>query len=143
MSLEDYQRNGWIQKFEMSSEEVGHLLEVADRDISQSQVPGLGAEWRFDIAYNAALQLAVAVLGHAGFRAERVNKHQRSIECLAFTLRLPRKDLDFLDRCRRKRYIAVYERVGAVSDGEAAELVAFAMELRKKTHEFLKRIREP
>ena len=116
-----------------------YLLEIADRDIAQSQTPGLGPEWRFDIAYNAALQLAVASLAASGFRAERQNKHQRSIECLAFTVRLEKRDVDFLDLCRRKRRAAVYEQVGAVSDQEASEMITHSQRLRRLVEDWLRR----
>ena len=91
MSLDLYLRNGWIRRHETAPQEIQSLLAVSDRDIAQSQTPGLGPEWRFDIAYNAAVQLAVASLAASGFRAERQNKHQRSIECLAFTLGLEKR----------------------------------------------------
>jgi hypothetical protein len=139
MSLDLYLRNGWIRRHETAPEEIRTLLEIADRDIAQSQTPGLGPEWRFDIAYNAALQLAVASLAASGFRAERQNKHQRCIECLEFTVKLDRRDVDFLDVCRRKRHVAVYEQVGAVSDQEAAEMIALAGRLRRLVEDWLRR----
>ncbi len=71
MSLKSYLRNSWIRRHETSPREIADLLAIADRDVGQSQVPGLGPEWRFDIAYNAVLQLATAALAAAGYRAER------------------------------------------------------------------------
>lgn len=139
MSLDLYLRNGWIRRHETAPDEIRNLLAIADRDIVQSQIPGLGPEWRFDIAYNAALQLAVASLAASGFRAERQNKHQRSIECLAFTGVLEKRDVDFLDRCRRKRHAAVYEQVGAVSDQEASEMITLSQRLRRLVEDWLRR----
>jgi hypothetical protein len=139
MSLELYLRNNWIRRHESSPDEIKNLLAIADRDIGQSQVKGLGPEWRFDIAYNAALQLAVAALAAAGYQAERQNKHQRSIEGLAFTLKLSKERVNFLDSCRRKRHVAVYDQVGAISDAEAAELIAFAKSLRTDTQRWLRK----
>jgi hypothetical protein len=131
MSLQLYLQNAWIRRHETSPDEIANLLAIADRDIAQSQTPGLGPEWRFDIAYNAALQLAVAALAACGYQAERQNKHQRSIECLAFTVGLDAKLVDFLDRCRRKRHAAGYDQVGAISDQEAGEMISSAQRLRK------------
>jgi hypothetical protein len=139
MSLDLYLRNGWIQTHATSPAEIAQLLAIADRDIAQSQTAGLGAEWSFDIAYNASLQLAVAALAASGYQAERQNKHQRTIECLAFTLRLNPKDVDLLDRCRRKRHVAVYDHIGAISQQEASEMLALAQRLRRLTHDWLKR----
>jgi len=130
VTLRRYLENSWIQRHESSPQEIAELLAIADRDIGQSQTPGLGPEWRLSIAYNAALQLATAALAAAGYRAERQNKHQRTIECLAFTLQLERRDVDFLDLCRRKRHSNVYDQVGAISEQEADELVAFSKNLK-------------
>ena len=127
MSLSTYLRNGWIRAHETSAQEIANLLAIAERDVQQSQTAGLGPEWRFDIAYNAAVQCATAALAASGYLAERQNKHMRTIECLAFTLSLSSQDVDLLDRCRRKRHVAVYEQVGAVSDQEADEMVTLAL----------------
>ncbi len=131
MSLEIYSKNGWIRAHETSVGEIANLLAIADRDIRESQTAGLGPEWRFDIAYHAALQLAVAALAAAGWQAERQNKHQRSIECLAFTAKIAQLEVDFLDSCRRKRHVAVYDQIGAISEVEAKEMIQFAQKLRK------------
>lgn len=138
MSLEDYSRNRWILAHDTSADEIRRLLSIADRDIEQSQVSGLGPEWRFDIAYNSALQSATAALAASGYRAERQSKHMRTIECLAFTVGLSQQEVDFLDTCRRKRHLAVYEQVGAISDQEAKELIDFAILLRKRVEVWIR-----
>jgi hypothetical protein len=130
MSLESYLNNRWIHRHESSVDEIRRLLSVADRDIQQSQTVGLGPEWRFDIAYNSALQSATAALTAAGFLAERQNKHMRTLECLKYTIGLSQPEVDLLDSCRRKRHLAVYEQVGAISNREADEMIALAQSLR-------------
>lgn len=140
MSLENYLRNRWIRAHETSPDEIQRLLAIVDRDIDQSQVPGLGPEWRFDIAYNSALQCATAALATSGHRAERQNKHMRTIECLNFTVGLKQHEVDFLDACRRKRHRAVYEQVGAISDQEANELLAFAKQLRQRVVDWIRQV---
>lgn len=119
MSLKRYLADKWIREHETSPQEIENLFAIADRDIAQSQTPGLGPEWRFDIAYNAIVQSATAALAAAGFRPERANKHMRVLECLEFTIQLDKEKVLFLDRCRRKRNTAVYEQVGVISDQEA------------------------
>lgn len=131
MSLESYSRNGWIRKHDSSPREIADLFALADRDIEQSQTPGLGPEWRFDIAYNSALQSATAALAAAGFRAERANKHMRVIECLEFSVGLEKSQVRLLDKFRRKRHVAVYEQVGAISSREADEMLEMAKGLRQ------------
>ena len=139
MSLETCLRNGWIRRHESSAAEVANLFAISDRDIHESQTPGLGPEWRFDIAYNSALQSATAALAAAGYMAERQNKHMRTIECLEFTVGLDRTETGFLDMCRRKRHAAVYEQLGAISDQEAGEMVQFAQDLRRRVEEWIRR----
>lgn len=138
MTLQRYLENSWLRQHETSPQEIGELLAIADRDINQSQTPGLGPEWRFGIAYNAALQLATAALAAAGFQAERQNKHQRTIECLSWTLGLGSSDVALLDLCRRKRHTNIYEQVGAISDQEADEMIALAIRLRTLVDTWLK-----
>jgi hypothetical protein len=138
MSLETYLSNRWIQKHESSADEIRRLLAVADRDVEQSQTPGLGAEWRFDIAYNSALQSAAAALAAAGFLAERQNKHMRTLESLRFTIGSSQAEVDLLDACRRKRHLAVYEQVGAISDGEADEMIGLAIQLQKRVRDWIR-----
>jgi uncharacterized protein (UPF0332 family) len=139
MSLDAYLNNRWIRTHETSAQEIASLLAIADRDIQQSQTPGLGPDWRFDIAYNSALQCATAGLAASGYQAERQNKHMRTIECLAFTVALDSRDVDLLDQCRRKRHTAVYEQVGAVSDHEADEMIHLARRLRRHIEDWLKK----
>jgi hypothetical protein len=138
MSLESYSRNRWIRRHRSSSREIRDLFALADRDIEQSQVRGLGPEWRFDIAYNSALQSATEALAAAGFRAERANKHLRVIECLEFTVGLDKTAVRVFDRFRRKRHLAVYDRVGAVSDREAMEMLELAKQLRQRVETWIR-----
>lgn len=138
MTLQRSLEISWIRPHETSREEIGELLAIADRDIGQSQTPGLGPEWRFGIAYNAALQLATAALAAAGYQAERQNKHQRTIECLAWTVGLSSSEVALLDLCRRKRHTNVYEQIGALSDQEADEMIALAQRLRTQVKAWLK-----
>lgn len=86
MSLQDWLRSGWLTEHKTSREEIADLLLVVDRDIASSQTAGLIADWRLNIAYNAVLQLAVAALAAAGFRASRESHHYRVLQSLAYTV---------------------------------------------------------
>jgi len=138
VSLTLYLQNRWIRRHRSSRDEISRLLAIADRDIEQSQTPGLGPEWRFDIAYNAALQLATAALASAGYQAERQNKHMRTLECLEFVADIDKDTVSLLDRCRRKRHSAVYDQIGAISDHEAEEMLAAAIRLRGRIASWLR-----
>ena len=65
MSLPDWGRNGWLQSHKSSANEVRDLLAVMDHDLADSAAAGLSADWRMNIAYNAALQAATVALATA------------------------------------------------------------------------------
>ena len=79
MTLDDWLKNGWLAPHKPSPREIADLLAVADRDLVDCRAQGLGGDWRFNIAYNAALQLATAAFAAAGFKASRDNHHFRVI----------------------------------------------------------------
>ncbi|HAD03819.1 MAG TPA: hypothetical protein DEB35_03925 [Desulfuromonas sp.] len=92
----------------------------------------------FGIAYNAALKLCTILLYAEGFRAEKTLQHYRTIQTLPLILGQERRgDADYLDTCRSKRNIAEYDRTGAVSAGEAQELLTFVEELREDVRRWL------
>lgn len=86
MSLQDWLRNAWLAEHETSREEITDLLSVIDRDLRDCHTSGLSTDWQLSIAYNAALQVAVAGLAAEGFRTTRESHHHRAIHSLAFTL---------------------------------------------------------
>ena len=96
MSLRDWLNNRWLEEHQTSSQEIADLLAIADRDIADSQIPALSADWKMTIAYNAALQLATAALAASGYRAVRESHHYRIIQSLSYTINA---DVEFVYRC--------------------------------------------
>ena len=97
------------------------------------------ADWRFAIAYNAALQAATAALAAAGYRASRESHHHRVIQSLEFTLAPERKMSDTFDTFRKKRNISSYDVAGSVSDKEAKEMYEFAAALRGRVERWIRK----
>jgi hypothetical protein len=139
VSLQDWRKNGWLVDHQTSKREIADLLAVADRDMADSQAEGLSTDWRLNIAYNAALQLATAALAAADFRAGRDAHHYRVIQSLAHTIGADTALVAQFDAFRKKRNTAGYERVGMISDKESQEMVALAKRLRKDVAEWLKK----
>jgi hypothetical protein len=77
-------------------------LGISDRDLAACKAPGLPADWRFAIAYNAALQAATAALSAAGFRAARDNHHYRVIQSLEFTIGSDARLINTFDGFRKE-----------------------------------------
>lgn len=61
MSLKQWADNGWLKPHRTSREEVNHLLAIVERDLNDAQ-RDISADWRFGIAYNAALKLCRILL---------------------------------------------------------------------------------
>jgi hypothetical protein len=130
MSLGDWLRNSWVVEHRSSAEEVASLLAIVERDLANAKVAGLSEDWRFNIAYNAALQAATVALAASGFRAAREQHHYRTIQSLALTIGWPHGKVQRLDRFRKKRNITGYESAGVISDVEAREMLRLATALR-------------
>lgn len=143
MSLQDWHKFGWVKLHQTSFLELSNLLAIADRDIADATSDALSADWRFGIAYNAALKLCAMMLYDAGFMPEKNLAHYRTLLSLQYTLGEHRKaDAEYLDACRIKRNHVEYDYVNGASETEASELVDFAKELRKEVVDKL-RIRWP
>jgi hypothetical protein len=138
MSLLQWAKNGWLRPYETSRQQVNSLLAIADRDLEDSE-QGLSNDWKFGIAYNAALKLCTVLLYCEGYRPEKNLAHYRTLQALPLILGVERQnDADYLEQCRAKRNITEYDSVGQISSEEATELQAFAHELRIEVLAWLK-----
>ena len=139
MSLKQWLDNGWLKKHETGKQEIANLFQIVDRDLKDAQAKNISQDWRFGIAYNAALKLCTILLAAEGYRPERTLQHYRTIFAMPEILgKETIEDAQYLDTCRKKRNIAEYDQIGIVSETEAEELLKFAKILRKKVLEWLK-----
>ncbi len=137
MSLNDWHKAGWLKPHQTSRQQVADLFAIVDRDLADA-ARGLSPDWKFGIAYNAALKLCTVLLYAEGWRPEKALAHYRTLQALPLILGDTRRDdADYLDACRNKRNIAEYDAVGQVSPQEAAELAGFVRELRESVVEWL------
>ena len=130
MALKQWAANGWLRSHETSPEETANLFGIVDRDLADA-AGGISPDWRFGIAYNAALKLCTILLYASGYRAERVLQHYRTIQAMPLILGSDRKaDAEYLETCRKKRNIVEYNYVGGATDDEVNELISFVKKLR-------------
>ena len=141
MSLNDWLGNGWLTEHTTSPHEVADLLAVCDRDLRDCRLPALSPDWRFGIAYNAALQAATLALTVAGYRAGREAHHYRALQSLAHTIGLEPALVRRLDAFRKKRNIGEYEAAGQISDQEAGEMADLAADLRRRVEGWIRATR--
>lgn len=139
MSLIDWQMNGWLTAHRTSPQEVRDLLAVVERDLTESAKDVLGADWRMNIAYNAALQAATLALAACGYRATRNQHHYRVLQSLRLTIDVDEGVVAALEVFRKKRNLTGYERAGLVSETDALEMHRLAVMLRDRVTTWLAR----
>lgn len=138
MSLEQWHKNGWLKPHQPSSNETHELLTVVDRDMQDCQTKGLSEDWRFGIAYNAALQLARIALHAAGYDTLKGDSHHfRAIDSLQFTIGAESILIDQFQVFRKKRVAGVYEVAGMITDADAAGVQNLAEDLHERVLSYL------
>jgi hypothetical protein len=132
MSLELWKKNGWLREHKTSAQEVAGILDLVERDFADASREEISSDWRYNIAYNAGLQLATVVSYAAGYRTGRgESKHYRVIQALPLVMgpQFSAKR-DYLDNCRRKRNVSEYDAAGTISAKEAEDLLQTVREFK-------------
>jgi hypothetical protein len=138
MSYADWQKLGWIRPHMASAAEILDLLAVIDRDVKASGNAQIDPDWRFAIAYNAALQSAAVALKAAGYEAPKGGgAHHHTIESLRLTIGDDGTIVDALQAFRARRGGGIYETTGIASDTEIEELRDLACDLRDRVKAWL------
>jgi len=139
MSLKQWADNGWLKTHRTSREEISHLLDIVERDLNDAQ-RDISTDWRFGIAYNAALKLCRILLAAEGYRPSHDSQHYRTLAALSEILGEAKKaDAEYLDHCRKKRNIIEYDSVGGASESDADELIKFVKEFRGEVIAWLRK----
>ena len=111
-----------------------------ERDLADSAREEISTDWRFNIAYNAGLQLATVALYASGYRAGRgESKHYRVIQALPSVMGKRFSSIAaYLDNCRRKRNVSEYDAVGTISQKEVEDLQRTVEQLKAEVEIWLK-----
>ena len=124
----ELRRANRIKAGRFSKKQIRDCLKLAERDIATAKkIVADNSDWGYNIAYNAMLQAARAVMFSRGYRATGEGQHATTIEFVhnalgdEFT-----STLEFMDRMRRKRNRAVYDMAGFISSREASEAIETA-----------------
>ncbi len=137
MTLNQWAANGWLRPHKASPQEISGLFSIVERDLADAE-SDISTDWRFGIAYNAALKLCTILLHASGYRPEKTLQHYRAISALPLILGDQRKDdAIYLDTCRIKRNTAEYDMAGVATQHDAAELVKFVKELQHEVVRWL------
>ncbi len=106
---------------------IEKLLKAAQRNLVDAQITTISAENRFDAAYKAILQCAMAALWAKGYRTStsEPGHHQTAIQALPLTLAVDSATVIVLDALRKQRNLNDYTGDG-VNDALLAECLAQA-----------------
>jgi hypothetical protein len=139
MTLKQWSDNGWLKPHKSSQKEIRDLLGIVKRDLADAEGK-ISADWRFGIAYNAALKLCGILLLASGYRPEKALQHYRTIAALPLILGDGHKDdATYLETCRIKRNTVEYDTAGAATDADAEELIDFVERLQPAVMDWLKK----
>lgn len=122
MTLENLLAIHRLTRHEASRESIHKLLAAAERNLMDARAPIISAENRFDAAYKAILQCAMAALWAKGYRTptSEPGHHQTAIQTLPKTLGVDADTVIVLDALRRQRHLNDYSG-DSVSDTVLAE----------------------
>ncbi|HAQ61717.1 TPA: hypothetical protein DCR49_06940 [Candidatus Delongbacteria bacterium] len=139
MTLKNWAENGWLKEHQTSRQEISQLLEIVERDLKDSKNEDLSSDWKFGIAYNAALKLCTVLLYCEGYKPDRTAAHYRSIQSLPLIMGEEKKDdATYLNSCRAKRNMVEYDSTGGATYREAEELISFVEDLKEDLISWLK-----
>lgn len=82
MTLKQWLENSWLRQHKTKPREITDLLQIVARDLKDAGEHHISSDWRFGIAYNAALKLCTILLYAEGYRSERTLQHYRTIQAL-------------------------------------------------------------
>lgn len=139
MSLENLLKIGQLKAHPPDAVEVQRLLVAAGRGLADARVTAISPETRFDAAYRAVMQAALAALMANGYRPDtgRPGHHATMVQGLALTIGLPAVRVKVLDALRRKRNLADYTGED-IDDSSTTQCIAEAEHLPRDVKAWLR-----
>jgi hypothetical protein len=138
-NLRNLEKIGQMKSHETSREEIQRLLDAARRNLSDAGVDVISCETRFDSAYKAIMQMALAAMMANGFRPDtsRPGHHMTVIQSLPQTIGLPTDRMAVLDVLRRKRNLTDYSG-GWIDETSMEQCITEANDLLQDVEAWLK-----
>lgn len=120
-----------IQRYEARPREIEQLFQVAERDLkTANRMLDTDLDWAYNIAYNAVLQAARALMLAQGYRPRGQHQHATVVEFARLTLGHEfQHQIVLFDQMRRKRNRLVYDVTGLVSRQEVQQALTFARQI--------------
>jgi hypothetical protein len=133
---------GQLKEHPPDGEEIQRLLAAAHRNLADARVTAISPETRFDAAYKAIMQSALAALMAHGYRPDtkRPGHHVTVVQGLPLTIGLSATRVTVLDTLRRQRNVSDYTG-DDIDDSSAEHCIAEADRLLKDVAAWLSRNR--
>lgn len=106
-----------------SKAELDNLRSIVARSLNDVGAPGLSADARFVMAYDAARTLSLMIVRAAGYRPRSVGGHYNTFLALEAADAGFAKLSAYFDGCRMKRNDCEYDFAGGVTDTDAEGLL--------------------
>lgn len=109
MTLENLVGKG-LQKETPTAREVQRLLAKSETRLADAANQTISRESRFDLAYEALLQMGICALRANGYRPDsRGGHHVVALQGLAKSIGYPKEQIRLMDEFRRQRAIGLYD----------------------------------
>ncbi len=139
MTLENLLNIGRLKPHKATATEIRRLLAAAEAALADAKRPQNSPATRFDMAYKAIMQCALAALMANGFRpaTNEPGHQQTTIQTLPKTIGLPSDRMTVLDGFRRARNLSDYQGE-PVEDAKVRECIEWAEALLTNVRTWLK-----
>lgn len=139
MSLQNLLKIGQLKEHPPDADEVQRLLAAAARNLADARVMTISPETRFDAAYKAIMQAALAAMMANGYRPDtnKPGHHVTVVQGLTLTVGLAAARITVLDTLRRKRNLSDYTGED-IDDSSAEHCIVEAEKILKDVMAWLK-----
>ena len=129
-----------LQRETSDAAEIRRLRRKIATKLADARNEQISLDSRFDLAYEALLQLGLTALRANGLRPDsRGGHHAIALQTLDTTVQYPREKLRLLDRFRRQRAAGLYDGSFEPSEAEVQALLDAVSELKDHLEEWLAR----
>ena len=137
MTLENLVGKGLMREAS-SVEEIRRLFARIETKLNDAKNNDVSFDSRFDLAYEALLQIGLAALRANGLRPDsRGGHHMLALQTLDKTIDYPREKLRVLDEYRRQRSAGLYDGTFQPSEMEVSAILKSVMEVKDHFHSWL------
>jgi hypothetical protein len=118
--------------------ELTNLRSIVARSLKDVLAPGLSADARFIMAYDAARTLSLMIVRASGYRPRAVGGHYNTFVALETADPAFAALSAYFDGCRIKRNASEYDFAGGVSDTDADGLLKIVQQFRLDAEAWVK-----